>query len=272
MKTKITALAYSLLLLLSFSSCSTFLTPAIMGNNMGYLPRAMGADSIKTLTHVSASYAGSVSPDGGIDFELGMVNISRAKTFEKSNVSYGVFAYTGTSSYGDINKNALENSSDDLPYFRKSIRGVGLRFSTGLHSTSINGNTDFRFINLENALSFEGGDYTKFRQEVYSSKIPDYVAVTNRKVLWTTGLSTEVIWRARRAHDIRHAFRLFIGGTPNFVNSFRYGTSAAEDIKGKNSIGWVFNYFLSVKRFSLSYELANNVNFGNKISLGYAFQ
>jgi len=272
MKTKINALVVSLFFLATLSSCTTYLTPAILGNNMGYLPKAMGADSIKTLTHVSASLAGSISPDADVNFTLGMANLSRSHTFKTANISYGIFGYAGTSTYKRANDNTANQSNDYLPSFRKSINGVGFRLSTGLHHTSANGNTDFRFINFENALSFEGGAYTKFRQEVYDSKLPDYVAVTNRKVLWTTGLSTEVIWRSSNDHDIRHTFRLFIGGTPNFVDSFRSGTNAANDIYGRNSAGWVFSYFLNINRFSLSYELADNVNYAQKISFGYSFR
>ena len=271
MKTKITALFSVSLLIILFSSCTTFLTPAILGNNMGYMPKAMGADTIKTLTTISGSYAGSFSPDAGVGFELGMANISRSHTFEQTNISYGIFGYAGIASGGN-DRNIVDNSADYLPSFKKSIGGVGFRLSTGLHHTSANGNTDFRFINFENALSFEGGSYTAFRKQIYNSKIPDYVGVTDKKALWTTGLSTEVIWRARKEHDIKHAFRLFIGGTPDLIKSFRSGTEAAIDIRGKNSLGWVFNYFLYIKRFSLSYELADNVNYAQKISLGYSFQ
>ncbi|QNN44201.1 hypothetical protein [Pedobacter roseus] len=270
MKNQIIALS-SLLFLTAFTSCTSLLTPAVLGNNMGYMPKAMGADTIKTLTTVSASYAGSTSPNTGTNFGLGMANISRSHTFEKSNISYGIFGYVGKATGGDKDAKA-EDLKNYLPSFQKSISGVGLRLSAGFHNTSANGNTDFRYINFENALSFEGGDYTKFRQEVYSNPIPDYVAVTNRKVLWTTGLSTEVIWRARNDHGIRHAFRFFLGGTPNFANSFRSGVKAYDEINGKNSFGWVFNYFLYIKRFSLSYELADNVNYAQKISFGYSFQ
>lgn len=270
MKTKIIALS-SLLFLTAFTSCTSYLTPAIMGNNMGYLPKAMGADSIKTLTTVSASYAGSISPSAGTDFSFGMANISQSHTFEKWNISYGAFGYAGKASGGDID-NSAENLKNYLPSFKKSISGAGLRFSTGLHHTSANGNTDFRYLNFENALSFEGGNYTKFRQEVYGNHIPDYVSVSNKKTIWTTGLSTEVIWRARRDHEIRHAFRLFIGGTPNFANSFRSGSKTIDVIRGKNSMGWVFNYFLYIHRFSLSYEMADNVNYAQKISFGYSFR
>ncbi|WP_293313895.1 hypothetical protein [Pedobacter sp. UBA5917] len=270
MKTKITALS-SLLFLTVFTSCTSFLTPAIMGNNMGYIPKAMGADTIKTLTTVSASYAGSISPNAGTAFELGMANISRSHTFEKSNISYGIFGYAGKASDGDHNDNA-EYLKNYYPSFKKSVSGIGLRFSTGFHNTSANGNTDFRYINFENSLSFEGGDYANFRQEVYSNHIPDYVAVSNKKTILTTGLSTEVIWRARFDHEIRHAFRFFIGGTPNFANSFRSGAKANDFINGKNSMGWVFNYFLYIHRFSLSYEMADNVNYAQKISLGYSFR
>lgn len=272
MKTKINALVYSLFFLATFSSCTTYLTPAILGNNMGYLPKAMGADSVKTFTHVSASLAGSISPDADVNFTLGMANLSHSHTFKKANISYGIFGYAGKASYGNHTDNGANQPTGDLPPFNKSVSGAGLRLSTGLHNTSANGNTDFRFINFENSLSFEGGAYTKYREEVYNSKLPDYISVTNRKVLWTTGLSTEVIWRARNDHDIRHAFRLFIGGTPNFVNSFRSGSRAANDIYGRNSAGWVFSYFLNINRFSLSYEMADNVNYAQKISLGYSFR
>jgi hypothetical protein len=270
MKTKITALA-SFLFLATFTSCTSFLTPAVLGNNMGYMPKAMGVDNVKSLTNVSASYAGSISPSAGTDFELGMANISRSHTFKKSNISYGMYGYIGKASGGD-NDNTEENLKNYLPAFKKSISGVGLRLSAGLHKTSANGNTDFRYINFENAVSFEGGAYSDFRQEVYNSHIPDYVAVSNKRVLWTTGLSTEVIWRVRDNHDFRHAFRFFIGGTPNFANSFRSGIKTNDIIRGKNSMGWVFNYFLYIKRFSLSFEMADNVNYAQKISLGYSFQ
>ena len=270
MKNQIIALSF-LIFFITLTSCTSYLTPAILGNNMGYIPKAMGADSIKTLTTVSASYAGSISPSAGTNFSFGMGNISSSHTFKKWNISYGVFGYAGKASGGDID-NSAENLKNYLPSFKQSISGAGLRFSTGLYHTLANGNTEFRYLNFENALSFEGGAYAKFRQEVYSNPIPDYVAVTNRKVLWTTGLSTEVIWRARNDHDIRHAFRFFLGGTPNFANSFRSGVKAYDEINGKNSFGWVFNYFLYIKRFSLSYEMADNVNYAQKISIGYSFQ
>ncbi|WP_406826766.1 hypothetical protein [Pedobacter sp. KACC 23697] len=270
MKNQIIALL-PLLFLTTFTSCTSFLTPAILGNNMSYLPKAMVADSVKTLTNASASFAASVSPSAGTGFELGMANISQSHTFKKANISYGIFGYAGKASGGNKD-NSEENLKNYLPSFKKSISGVGLRFSAGLHRSSANRNTDFRYINLENALAFEGGAYTKFRQEVYNSRIPDYVAVSNRRVLWTTGLSTEIIWRVRDNPDFRHAFRFFIGGTPNFANSFRSGIKTNDFISGKNSMGWVFNYFLYIKRFSLSLEMADNVNYAQKISVGYSFQ
>ena len=261
---------FYLFFIIALSSCRTYLTPAILGNNMGYLPKAMGADSIKTLTNVSLSYAGASSPDSKVAFELGMANISQSRTFKTANISYGMFAYTGNSSNG-TNSNRTEDTGDYLPSFKKSIQGVGFRFSAGLHHTSKNGNTDFRFINFENALSFEGGDYTGFRNLIYNSKIPNYVAVTNRKAIWTTGLSTEVIWRARRDHDIKHAFRLFIGGTPGLASNFKYGSMIGDELKNHDSGGWIFNYFLYMKRFTLTYEVANSVNLAQKISFGYSF-
>lgn len=238
---------------------------------MGYMPRAMRADSIKTITNVSGSYAGAMSPNNGaISFELGMLNINRAHTFKTFNVAYGLFGYLGTAKK-DGGESAAKYPDDYLQPFNKSISGVGLRISTGFHHTSQNGNTDFRYLNWENAISTESGAYADFRKQIYDSKIPNYVAVSNRSVIWTTGISTEVIWRARRNHDIKHAFRLFIGGTPGLSSSFKYGTDIDYERILRNSGGWVANYFLYIKKFSLSWEVASNVNFAQKLSLGYTF-
>lgn len=269
MKSLITALFSSLLLIVLFSSCRTYLTPALLGNNIGYLARPMEADSVKSFTHVTASYAGAASPDNGrITFEIGMLNINRAHTFKGFNIAYGVFGYLGNAenSYPD---NFHVDPLEYPPAFHKNIYGFGLRSSIGLHHTSANGNTDFRFINWENAISTEKGAYADFRDQVYNSRIYDYVGVSNKKILWTTGLSTEVIWRARRNHDIKHAIKLFIGGTPGLADSFKYGNATEIDKLIKSSSGWTLNYFLYIKKFTLSLEAGKNLNFANKISLGY---
>jgi hypothetical protein len=271
MRNKIIALNSLLLLVILFSSCRTYLTPALLGNNMGYLARPMEADSIKSFNHVTASYAGAASPDNGkVTFELGMLNINRGHTFKGFNIAYGAFGYLGkvSNSYAE---NATIDPREYPPSFKKNIYGFGLRSSIGLHNMSSNGNTDFRFINWENAISTEKGSYTNFRDQVYNSRIYDYAAVSDRKVLWTTGLSTEVIWRARQNHDIKHAFRLFIGGTPGLADSFKYGKDTEISKVVKSSAGWSFSYFLYIKKFTLSLEGGKNLNVANKISLGYAF-
>ena len=255
------------ILAIIFSSCKTYLTPALLGNNMGYLPKAMHADSLRSITNFSASYAGASAPDTKVNFELGMANIGRSHTFNKFNISYGAFGYFGTAE--SYNANAT-NGFDNLPSFKKSISGLGLRFSTGLHSTSKNGNTDFRYLNFENAISTENGSYLDFRNELHSQSLPSNVAVSNKRVLWTTGLSTEVIWRARKNHDIKHAFRLFIGATPGLRDSFKFGEKVKDEMDKPGSGGWVISYFLYIKKFSLTLEAANHVNLANKISLGYS--
>ncbi|TCD00596.1 hypothetical protein EZ449_20325 [Pedobacter frigidisoli] len=269
MKTKIISLSFCLLFLLIFSSCRTYLTPAILGNNMGYLPKAMGADSVKSITNFSASFAGANSPDTKVTFELGMANISQARTFKQFNIAYGVFGYAGKASNG-IRDRSNDDTDDYLPSFNKSISGFSLRFSTGLHNTSSNGNTDFRYINFENAISFESGAYGNFRKEIYNGRVPNYVAVTDRKIIWSTGLSTEVIWRARRNHDIRNAFRFFIGGTPGLASSFKYGGNVSDYENDQNSAGFVVSYYLYIKKFTMTLETANSVNLANKITLGYS--
>ncbi|MDQ0965796.1 hypothetical protein QFZ20_001199 [Flavobacterium sp. W4I14] len=271
MKTKINTLFSFFLVVILTSSCRTYLTPALPGNNMGYLPRPMEADSVKSLTHASASFAGASSPgNGSVSFELGMLNINRAHTFKGFNIAYGVFGYLG-SAENTYQDNANNAKADYPPSFNKNMYGFGLRTSIGFHSTSVNGNTDFRFINWENALSTESGAYADFRQEVYNGKVYNYAGVSNRKRFWTTGLSTEVIFRGMRNHDIKHAFRLFIGGTPGLANSFKYGDFADIDKRIKSSGAWNLSYFLNVKKITLSFEIAENINLASKISLGYKF-
>jgi len=269
MKIQINVLLFLLLLVILSSACRTYITPALPGNNMGYLPRQMEADSIKSLTHASASFAGATSPgNGSVSFEMGMLNINRAHTFKGFNVAYGAFGYFGSAEHRYLNgKN--DTDVDYPPAFNKNMYGFGLRTSIGFHSTSLNGNTDFRFINWENALSTESGSYADFRDEIYNGKVYNHAGVSNRKRFWTTGLSTEVIFRARRNHDIKHAFRLFIGGTPGLANSFKYGQFEDPEKVINSSSAWNLNYFLSVKRFTLSLEFAENINLASKISIGY---
>lgn len=271
MKTQINTLLFSLVLIISSSSCRTYITPGLPGNNMGYLPRQMEADSIKSLTHASASFAGASSPgNGSVSFELGMLNINRAHTFKGFNIAYGFFGYLGSAEHLYSN-NRNDANGDYPPAFNKNMYGFGLRTSIGLHSTSANGNTDFRFINWENSLSTESGAYADFREEIYNGQVYNYAGVSNRKRFWTTGLSTEVIFRARHNHEIKHAFRLFIGGTPGLANSFKYGHLADVEKIIRSSSAWNLNYFLSVKKITLSLELAENINLASKISLGYKF-
>ena len=267
---KITALASFLLAAIIFSSCTTYLTPAILGNNIAYLPKSMVADSLKSLTSISGSYAAGISPDGDIGFEMGIANISRAHTFKDFNIAYGMYGYIGTASNAK-RETSHEEALKYLPSFKKSTSGVGFRLTTGFSHTSANGNTDFRYFNLENAISIESGAYTNFREQIYNSELPYYVAVTNRRILWTTGASTELIWRARRNYDIKHSFRLFLGGTPGLNNSFKYGSSKASLIGNNSTFGFSLSYNLLIDKFSLCLETTNGVNLAQKFTLGYCF-
>ncbi|SES05148.1 hypothetical protein SAMN04488023_12817 [Pedobacter rhizosphaerae] len=249
------------------SSCSTFLTTAVPGSNIGYMPKPMVADSIHTLTSITGSFAGGSSP--GIAFEMGMLNLSAAHTFKNFNIGYGLFGYAGKAE-GGTDLQTAEDREQYLNNFKKNYAGAGLQFSIGLHNTSENGNTDFRYLSFQNSFSFENGPYTDFRRNTFNGKIPTYVAVTDRSFIWTTGLSTEIIWRARRNHDIKHAFKLFIGGSPSLSNSFRFGSSISNK-DGANTVGWIFNYHLLIRRISLGLETGTTSNFSQKISLGYSF-
>ncbi|MEJ2884157.1 hypothetical protein [Pedobacter sp. GR22-6] len=254
-------------LCLLISSCKTYLSPAVLGNNIGYLARPMLSDDKHSATYVNGAYAAALSPSG-LSIEMGMLTAHRSHTFNSFNLSYGAFGFLGKAMQGN---SAVELNEDELPPFKKSTYGLGLRTSMGYQLVSGNGNTNFRLINWENSYSVEAGDYLNYRKSLFNKGLYSDISVSDQKNVWTTGLSTEIIWHARRNKNIQHAFRYFIGFTPGALNSFDNGNSAFKNEYGNTPSSKSFSYFLKIYRVSLTYEYSSNINLGNSISLGYSF-
>lgn len=241
------------------------------------MAKPMLSDEKHTQIYTNGSYAVSSSPGRSVDFEMGILNIHRSHTYKSINLSYGIFGYLGNAKFISSKTEANPNDGGYPNNFRKSISGLGLRTSIGYQIASDNGNVNFRLINWENSLSTEAGNYADFRKQIYRSGIYSDSHVSDKMTLWTTGLSTEIIWHGKKSNDVQHAFRIFAGGTPGLVKSFDgnlnysvFGTDNTND-RIEGSIARSFSYYLKVKHFSFCYELSADVNWANKLSLGYSF-
>lgn len=253
----------SLLLLTAFciSSCSTpsYFVPAIAGNDVSYLPKPMGSDSIKVKNYLSASLAGLSLPYSTGDLTMGMLNYSRAHTTKNLNIAYGVFGFAGETNYDNS-----YNKTNGIPAFDgKGIFGGGLRTSIGYYDNA--GNAEFRIISWENALTFESGGYADFRKQMKNSGNPDIVS-SSKTTLFTTGGASEIIWHPKKNLNHHYAFRLFYGITPGLNNSLR--NQYNESING-GAFDLTF-YFKLNKLYGI---INSGVNKGasSKLSLGFSF-
>ncbi|TKC64033.1 hypothetical protein FBD94_06750 [Pedobacter hiemivivus] len=250
---------------LGFSSCSrSYLSPAISGNNMGYMARPMADDDKPAQTYITGSFIGSASPENAISFAMGMLNLHRGHTYKSFNFAYGIFGYLGEASHKIAEISDPDDRKNYIPSFNKNISGIGLKTSIGYQVLSSTGNTNFRVINWENSISREMGSYADFRKEKYGAGNYTNSYISNKIDVWTTGLSSEIIFHGSRNKNIQHSFRVFIGGTPGLTNSFDRTITTP-------SIAKSFNYYLKLNNFSFSYELSGNLNSSSKLSLGYSF-
>lgn len=194
------------ILIISLSSCSTpaFFLPAVTGNDIAYLPKPMGSDSVKTKNYISASLAGLDLPYNTGSLGMGFVNYSRAHTTKNLNIAYGAFGFAGLTSYDE----GFNDKSTPRDFDGKGFAGAGLRTSFGYYDQA--GNAEFRILSWENALSFETGGYADFRKEMHDINDPDIIS-SKRTVMFTTGAASEIIWHGKRNYDNQFAFRLFMG-------------------------------------------------------------
>lgn len=241
------------------SNLPVFYTPATTSNHMSYLPKPMRSDSVKTKNYISASFANNTLPYETGDMAMGFVNYNRSTVLNKINFSYGGFAYFGGNSQGYENSQRKINED----FYSKGFFGVGLRTSLGFAEQS--GNTEFRILNWENALVYEGGSYASFRKDIRAKSDPLAIA-TNKTTLFTTGGSTEIIWHGRKNMDRQYGFRLFLGTTIGLQRDINYTT---EKISGMASD---FSFFLKIRNaYGVLGTGTNLMNNSGKITLGYSF-
>ncbi len=263
-KNSLTIIASFAILLLS--SCSgyvsnlpVFYTPAVTSNHMSYMPKPMMEDSLKVKNYVSASFANNSLPYETGDMAMGYLNYNRSHVVKNVNFAYGGFAYFGGTSRGYENSRRKINEE----YHDKGFYGLGLRTSIGLAEKS--GNTEFRILNWESALSYEAGSYASFRKKLRSTNDPLSIA-SDKTTLFTTGGSTEIIWSGRKNTDRQYGFRLFIGSTIGLQKNMNY---SEEKITGLASD---FSFFIKIKNAYGILSNGNNLmNNSGKITLGYSF-
>ncbi len=266
----------SSLLLISFSSCTRFITPPVTGqNNIGYIPRPFYKDSTTSITNVSLGYDVAQSKDGHLQFEAGVININRGHTYKQFNFGYGLFADLGKAIYNDTLTNKNYPNDPAVKSFRLNFNNLGLRTTIGYQIISDNGKTNFRVINWENAFSVENGSYKDYRDSLFKQNITETgirVYVSNLSRFYTTGLSSEIIKNnAFGTADLQVSLRLFIGGTFNLGNSFRNITDRNLSDAYFSRACITASYYLKYKRMMGSLQIGNDVNFGSKIALGYTF-
>ena len=249
----------SILVLSSCSSISYF-SPAIAGNDLSYLPKPMGSDSIKVKNYISGGIASQMLPYATGDIAMGFLNYNRAHTTKNLNIAYGAFGFAGETMYDD----QFNSKTNAVPGFDgKGIFGGGLRTSIGYYDNA--GNAEFRILSWENALSFESGSYSDFRAKMKALNDPDIISST-KTTLFTTGAATEIIWHTKRNYNNHFAFRLFYGITPGLNNSLKSQYNL--DSKG-GSFDLAF-YFKLNKLYGIINSGANK-GATSKLSLGYSF-
>lgn len=255
------------------SSCTTYLHPAMKGNDLSYQPRPLSADSIRNSITIMGNIA-SASGIGAPAVEMGILNIGAAKTYNALNYAFTAFGFAGVADHNGTDSDRSQPDRNYLPSFDKSFYGFGLKTSIGYHETSRGGKADFRLINWENSISNEYGTYSHLRSNLHS-RPTDYYRVysSNRRVLWTTGLSTEIIFKYRKQSNFRNSFRVLIAGSPRLGKSYNReitGYSNSDAHLNHDSGGLHFSYYMQYHGLSFGGEIGGD-NLSGKIGLGYSF-
>lgn len=262
MKSNYILLIFSLAALF-LNSCSTpsYFVPAAGGNDISYLPKPMESDSVKTKNYISASIAGLSLPYGTGDLNMGFLNYSRGYTFKNINIGYGAYGFAGSTSY---DSNFYGNDNKVEGFVGKGIFGGGIRSSIGYYDNA--GNAEFRILSWENALSFENGNYSKFRKEMYQLNDPDIIT-SDKTTFYTTGISSEIIWHPKKNLKNHYAIRLFYGFTPGLNDSFNRGVSNEKPNGGTFSS----SFYFKLRKFYGIFETGVSKGGSAKFSLGYSF-
>lgn len=245
---------------LGLAACNTpsYFLPAAVGNDIAYLAKPMNADSGKVKNYLSTSYANLSLPYGTGELDMGFLNFHRAHTTKTLNIAYGAFGYAGKTYY-----DKTYNSKTTPDFQGKTFSGGGLRSSISFYD--ISGNTEFRMLGWENTLSFENGSYADFRKRVKQANT-DTVSST-LTTLYTTGISSEIIFHARRNIKNQFGFRLFYGFTPGLRNSL---INEAANFANKGA-AVDFSFYFKLKNVFGVYSAGGNKGYTGKLTLGYSF-
>ncbi len=246
---------------LSIVSCNTpsYFLPAVVGNDVAYLPKPMHSDSIKVKNYLSASYAGLSLPYGTGELNMGFLNFHRSHTTKNLNIAYGAFGFAGKTFYDE-----MYNTKTSGDFKGKTFLGGGLRSSISFYD--IAGRTEFRMLGWENVLSFENGSYADFRKSVKAVKSADTIAST-LTTIYTTGISSEIIFHSKRNPNNQFGFRLFYGFSPGLRNSLQNDLST---LVGKGA-AIDLSYYFKTRSIYAILNVGGNKGYSSKFTLGYAF-
>lgn len=198
------------------SSCSStqvipkYYDPAMLNNDISYLPKPMSGDLKKDMRYISIG-AGQKVTDGEsnkYDELLSLqLNLSQAHTFKNLNLAYGIFGVSG------FLKNGVIAPGEPYHFNKKKFSALGVRGS--VNSYLKKGDIDFRLIGAEFSYSKESGEFQAFRKIAFNK--PSYYAVGNTE-LFTAGLTSEVIINIDSKLLTQLGTRLFVGKSFNTLN------------------------------------------------------
>jgi hypothetical protein len=242
---------------LLLSSCSRYYyAPALFRSDVAYIPKPASYDSAKKTVYISGGIGASQGINLVDEISYGTIDLSAGHVFKKTNIAYGAFAYAGK-----IENTSLNDSPTNIyPLNSKGFSAVGGRFSANLYNARKRSN--FRYLGFEAIYSKEFGSYLNFRKRVNGTE--NYYAITGSDLL-TMGLTSEIIWRNRRAQYTQYGIRVFVGG--RYLN-YKFSDSA---IYSSSSYPGQFDlaYFMKYKRYIGS--LNTNLLTSMALRLGYSF-
>jgi hypothetical protein len=253
----------SLFAITFLSACNQHIYgPALYKSDIHYQFKPMSSDSIKTANYVSAGIGIGSGVNLQDEIVLGEAGYCRANTFEHFNLSYGGSAFLGDYQNHTIQPGETEYFTDKL------LAGIGLRGSADVYVNT--GRTDIRF-GIEAAYSNEFGPYANFRKDV--QKNSDYYTDAGTS-LFTSGLTSEVIWHNKKERSTHYGYRLFVGsvfGSHQFTNNY-VGTNPYtpySPYQNENKLCISQAYFMQVDKINFVIESPNFMSLN--LRLGYRF-
>ncbi|PQA53698.1 hypothetical protein [Siphonobacter curvatus] len=210
---------------------------------------------------------------------LGLLQVSRAHSWNAATISYGAFGYLGqyyigNSSFSEYPKDSLGNIiNKPLPSIYRGnygFYGFGFRGSAQLNAI-LGRNTNWRFLGVEMAYSREYGELTRIRQRIprktvnnglgreYSGHSTGYDRwiVARQPALFTIAATTEMVFNSDPAKDRSFSMKYSIG-----TSSAPYGTSRWFTISQlvaayqyyQHNVSVTLGYFNSKPNTHLSYH------------------